>query len=332
MGENNVQNPIIVLGAGRMGEGIALSFILAGQAVVLVDFKAREPGERARYYDQARSRLTTELTYLRDQRLVQTEQIASMVSRLQFTDHQEVVAPMSGRLVFEALPEMRELKQKGLVWASQQLPENVVIASTTSTFLVSELSDFVTNPARFMNAHWLNPAHLMPLVEVSRSTKTESRYIDELYGVLKSIGKVPVLCEAAPGYIVPRLQVLLMNEAARLVEEGVASAEDIDVAMRVGLGLRYSVLGVLEFIDWGGGDTLYYASNYLCENLDERFKSPDVIARNMKEQRRGFQDGQGFFDYAGSDLAQHRRQRSDDFLKRLALLKLMPVVEARPRS
>lgn len=323
-----MQNPIIVLGAGRMGEGIALSFILAGQDVVLVDFKSRPASEREHYYEQARSRLLLELTYLHDKRLLQAEQIAPMAARLQFIDHQEVVALMGGRLVFEALPEVLEIKQKGLAWASQYLSEEVVITSTTSTFQVSELSGMVSNSARFMNAHWLNPAHLMPLVEVSRSKETEQRYIDVLFDVLKGIGKVPVLCEAAPGYIVPRLQVLLMNEAARLVEEGVASAEDIDVAIRVGLGLRYSVLGVLEFIDWGGGDTLYYASNYLCEKLDGRFKSPDIITQNMQKQRRGFQDGAGFFDYADVDLKQRRRQRSDDFLKRLALLELMPVVKA----
>lgn len=323
-----MQNPIIVLGAGRMGEGIALSFILAGQDVILVDFKPRSASERKHYYEQVRSRLMLELTYLRDKQLLQTEQMAPMAEHLQFIDHQEVVALMGARLVFEALPEVLEIKQRGLTWANQHLGEEVVITSTTSTFLVSELSGMVSNSARFMNAHWLNPAHLMPLVEVSRSKDTEQRYIDVLFGVLKGIGKVPVLCEAAPGYIVPRLQVLLMNEAARLIEEGVASAEDVDVAIRVGLGLRYSVLGVLEFIDWGGGDTLYYASNYLCDKLDDRFKSPDIITQNMQKQRRGFQDGAGFFDYADVDLKQHRRQRSDDFLKRLALLELMPVVKA----
>ncbi|WP_027966385.1 3-hydroxybutyryl-CoA dehydrogenase [Halomonas halocynthiae] len=323
-----MQKPIIVLGAGRMGEGIALSFVLAGQDVVLVDFKPREASERERYYEQARSHLMLELAYLRDKGLLQTENIAPIASRLRFIDHQEVVSLMDGRLVFEALPEVREIKQKGLSWASRHLGEEVVIASTTSTFLVSELSSMVSNSARFMNAHWLNPAHLMPLVEVSRSKETEPRYIDELYRVLKGIGKVPVLCEAAPGYIVPRLQVLLMNEAARLVEEGVASAEDVDVAIRVGLGLRYSVLGVLEFIDWGGGDTLYYASNYLCDKLDDRFKSPDVITQNMQKQRRGFQDGAGFFDYTDVDLKQRRRERSGDFLKRLALLDLMPEINA----
>lgn len=324
-----MQDQIIVLGAGRMGEGIALSFILAGKEVVLIDFKSRSPEERQHYYEQARSRLVTELKYLQEKRLIQEEQIASMVKQLRIVDDQQVQMVAGSRLVFEALPEVSEIKQQGLAWASRHLDKEAVIASTTSTFLVTELACMVSHPARFMNAHWLNPAHLMPLVEVSRGKDTEQRYVDVLFTVLKGIGKVPVLCEAAPGYIIPRLQVLLMNEAARMVEEGVASAEDIDVAIRVGLGLRYSVLGVLEFIDWGGGDTLFYASNYLCDKLDNRFKSPEVITRNMQEKCRGFQDGVGFFDYSGVDLSNYRKQRSDAFLKRLELLELMPTVTTR---
>ena len=321
-----MQDNIIVLGAGRMGEGIALSFILAGKEVVLIDFKARSPEERQRYYEQARSRLVTELTYLQKKRLIQQNQLAAMVEQLRIVDDQQVQVVAGSRLVFEALPEVSEIKQQGLAWASQHIDKEAVIASTTSTFLVTELACMVSHPARFMNAHWLNPAHLMPLVEVSRGKDTEQHYVDALFTVLKGIGKVPVLCEASPGYIIPRLQVLLMNEAARMVEEGVASAEDIDVAIRVGLGLRYSVLGVLEFIDWGGGDTLFYASNYLCDKLDNRFQSPEVITRNMQEKRRGFQDGVGFFDYSGVDLPNSRRQRADAFLTRLELLDLMPTV------
>ncbi|WP_249978144.1 3-hydroxybutyryl-CoA dehydrogenase [Vreelandella olivaria] len=321
-----MQDKIIVLGAGRMGEGIALSFILAGKAVVLVDFKSRNPEERQRYYEQVRSRLLSELKYLQEKHLIQEPQITPMARLLHIVDNQEVHTLEGISLVFEALPEVREIKQQGLAWASRHLDKEAVIASTTSTFLVTELACMVSHPARFMNAHWLNPAHLMPLVEVSRGQDTEQCFVDELFAVLKEIGKVPVLCEAAPGYIIPRLQVLLMNEAARMVEEGVASAEDIDVAIRVGLGLRYSVLGVLEFIDWGGGDTLFYASSYLCDKLDNRFKSPEVITRNMQEHRRGFQDGVGFFDYSGVDLSNYRRQRSDAFLKRLELLELMPTI------
>ena len=100
--------------------------------------------------------------------------------------------------------------------------------------------------------------------------------------LLESVGKVPVVCAARPGYIVPRIQALAMNEAARMVEEGVASAEDIDKAIKYGFGIRFAVLGMLEFIDWGGGDILYYASRYLTGALgNERYAAPDIVERNM---------------------------------------------------
>ena len=139
----------------------------------------------------------------------------------------------------------------------------MIIASTTSTILVDDLSGAVEHPARFLNAHWLNPAYLIPLVEISPGAATDPAVTARMKPLLEGIGKVPVVCAATPGYIVPRIQALAMNEAARMVEEGVASAEDIDKAVRYGFGFRYAVMGLLEFIDWGGGDILYYASRYL---------------------------------------------------------------------
>ncbi len=112
---------------------------------------------------------------------------------------------------------------------------------------------------------------------------------------------MPVVCAATPGFIVPRIQALAMNEAARMVEEGVASAEEIDKAIRYGFGFRYAVLGLLEFIDWGGGDILYYASRYLEGALgSDRYRAPDVISRNMQEGRIGLRTGSGFLDYSAS--------------------------------
>ena len=121
---------------------------------------------------------------------------------------------------------------------------------------------------------------------------------------------MPVVCAATPGFIVPRIQALAMNEAARMVEEGVARAEEIDKAIRYGFGFRYAVLGLLEFIDWGGGDILYYASRYLEAALgSERYRAPEVISRNMREGRIGLRSGAGFLDYSGLDVDSYRDKR-----------------------
>ena len=134
--------------------------------------------------------------------------------------------------------------------------------------------------------------------------------VEEFKALLTSIGKVPVECAASPGYIVPRIQALAMNEAARLVEEGVATAEDVDKAVKYGFGFRFAILGLLEFIDWGGGDILYYASRYMSEAMnDKRFEAPKIVHDNMEAGRNGLRDGKGFYDYGGMDVGAYRRER-----------------------
>jgi 3-hydroxybutyryl-CoA dehydrogenase len=183
---------------------------------------------------------------------------------------------------------------------------------------VDDLSFIVAGPERFLNAHWLNPAFIVPLVEVSPGRSTTPEVIARLNAVLESIGKVPVVCAPSPGFIVPRIQALAMNEAARMVEEGVASAADIDKAVKYGFGFRFGVLGILEFIDWGGGDTLYHASRYLGAALNSpRYQAPEIIERNMREGRTGLATGRGFLDYQGMDVAAYRRARLGALVERL---------------
>jgi 3-hydroxybutyryl-CoA dehydrogenase len=159
---------------------------------------------------------------------------------------------------------------------------------------------------------------LVPLVELSPTKTTDRAVVEEMKALLTSIGKVPVECAASPGYIVPRIQALAMNEAARLVEEGVASAEDIDKAVKYGFGFRFAVLGLLEFIDWGGGDILFHASRYLAGAMgDQRFAAPQVVHTNMAEGRNGLRDGKGFYDYSAMDIAAYRRSRLAEFFRML---------------
>jgi 3-hydroxybutyryl-CoA dehydrogenase len=170
----------------------------------------------------------------------------------------------------------------------------------------------------------------VPLVELSPGVRTRPEVTAKLKALLESIGKVPVVCAPRPGYIVPRIQALAMNEAARMVEEGVATAEEIDRAIKYGFGFRFAVLGMLEFIDWGGGDILYYASRYLTKALDsERYAAPAIVERNMHEGRIGLRTGQGFLDYANLDVDAYRRERLAAFVAMLGQLGLArpPVLE-----
>jgi len=303
--------PIACLGAGRMGRGIAVAFAYAGHAVRLIDVKPRAAADFATLQAEAIGEIGRTLVSLSRFGLLAEADIATLLARVCLVPAPDMAAALAGSgLVFEGVPEQVALKREVLAVASHGLDPHIIIASTTSTILVDDLAGAVTHPQRFLNAHWLNPAYLLPLVEISPGAATDPAVTLRVKALLEGIGKKPVVCAATPGFIVPRIQALAMNEAARMVEQGVASAADIDTAIRYGFGFRFAVLGLLEFIDWGGGDILYYASQYLEGALGhDRYRAPDVIARNMAEGRIGLRSGAGFLDYAGLDLDAYREQR-----------------------
>jgi 3-hydroxybutyryl-CoA dehydrogenase len=304
--------PVIAcLGAGRMGRGIAVAFAYAGHAVTMIDVKARSAEHFATLQAEALGEISKTLASLARFGLLAESDAEAVIARVSVVSAQNMTAALAGAgIVFEGVPELVDLKREVLASASKCVGPDIIIASTTSTILVDDLSGSVEHPARFLNVHWLNPAYLIPLVEISPGAATDPDVIAQVKALLDGIGKVPVVCAATPGFIVPRIQALAMNEAARMVEEGVASAEDIDKAIRYGFGFRYAVLGLLEFIDWGGGDILYYASNYLEGALgSDRYRAPEVISRNMRDGRIGLRTGAGFLDYSGLDVDAYREQR-----------------------
>jgi 3-hydroxybutyryl-CoA dehydrogenase len=315
-----IQTAIACLGAGRMGRGIAVAFAYAGHAVTMIDVKAGRSAEQfstleAEALDEVRKTLASLARF----GLLKNADVETIIARVAVVPAGASAAALSkAGMVFEGVPEVVELKREVLGSASKLVGPDVVIASTTSTILVDDLSAAIEHPERFLNVHWLNPAYLIPLVEISPGKATDPAIIARVKALLEAIGKVPVVCAATPGFIVPRIQTLAMNEAARMVEEGVASAEEIDKAIRYGFGFRYAVLGLLEFIDWGGGDILYYASRYLEGALgSDRYRAPDVIGNNMRDGRIGVRTGAGFLDYSGMDVDAYREKRLADLIDML---------------
>ncbi|MGJ4929359.1 3-hydroxybutyryl-CoA dehydrogenase [Bradyrhizobium sp. HKCCYLS2038] len=322
---------IACLGAGRMGRGIAVAFAYAGHPVTMIDIKPRTAEEFAKLERDALGEINATFATLARLGMLEAADADRLMGKIAVAPagaSNDVLAQTT--LVFEGVPEVVDLKREVLGAASRAVGPEVIIASTTSTILVDDLSGAIEKPERFLNAHWLNPAYLIPLVEISPGKATDPDVTARIKSLLEGIGKVPVVCAATPGFIVPRIQALAMNEAARMVGEGVASAEEIDKAIRYGFGFRYAVLGLLEFIDWGGGDILYYASRYLEGALgSDRYRAPEVIERNMAEGRIGLRTGAGFLDYSGMDVAAYREQRLGALVEMLRHFKLArpPVVD-----
>jgi 3-hydroxybutyryl-CoA dehydrogenase len=310
-----------------MGRGIAIAFVLAGFTVRLVDMKPRSASHFNNLCADASGEIGETLSMLSDFGLLPSDQIDRTQSLISFfPDSDCAVAMADADIVFEAVPETIEAKQHAMRMISEHTHQKTVVASTTSTILSDELQSFVTAPSRFLNAHWLNPAFLVPLVEISPGSQTAPSVVVQLRHLLERIGKVPVVCSASPGYIVPRIQALAMNEAARMVEEGITTANDIDKATRYGFGFRFAVLGLLEFVDWGGGDILYYASRYMTKAMqNERYAAPAIIESNMRDGRTGMKAGQGFLDYSNIDISEYQRGKLSEFVSLLNHIGKLPV-------
>src|SRR5699024_8070431 len=210
-------------------------------------------------------------------------------------------------MAIECVPETIEAKQNAFGHISRHCSETAILTSTTSSIPVTELAGIVQHPERFLNTHWLNPAYVVPLVELSFHPGTNKRVLARTQSILESAGKLPVTCGPATGYIVPRLQALIMNEAARMVEEGVATVEQIDKATRYGLGLRFASIGVIEFIDYGGCDILYHASKTM-ERIDKtRFSAPRIVAEKMQNNELGLKTESGFYSYDDCNIPAYRK-------------------------
>jgi 3-hydroxybutyryl-CoA dehydrogenase len=310
---------IAALGAGRMGRGIAHVFAYAGHEVRLIDIKPRSAAERENLEREALAEIDSTLSMLAALGAFDDAQRPRILARIRFAGGEEAAAALAEcDVLFEAVPEVIDVKRAAFDMACKHVRDGAILASTTSTILVTQLAGSVRGPERFLNAHWLNPAYLVPLVELSPHAGTDGAVLERLKAMLEAIGKVPVVCAPAPGFIVPRLQALVMAEAARMVEEGVASAADIDKATRYGFGFRFASIGVVEFIDYGGNDILYYACRYLARELGERYTAPAVIDRLMQEGRIGLKTKSGFYDYTGVDESAYRK---DVISRTLSLLK-----------
>jgi 3-hydroxybutyryl-CoA dehydrogenase len=311
---------IAAAGAGRMGRGMAIAFAWGGHPVDLVDLKPRDAAGGRRLADDARAEIDSSLAMLAELGALPADAVERVAGRIRFVPETHARDALAlADVVFEGVPETLAAKRDAFARLSAECRPDAILASTTSTILVTDLVPLVARPERLLNAHWLNPAYVIPLVELSVHDATSPEVVARLRTMLEDIGKVPVVCGPAPGYIVPRLQALIMNEAARLIEEGVATAEDIDRATRHGLGLRFAAIGVVEFIDFGGNDILYHASRYLSATLSrERFTAPAIVDRMMHEGRNGLRSGRGFYDYADRDVAAYRR---DVLSRTLAMLR-----------
>lgn len=306
--QNNGGARFAAVGAGRMGRGIAIAFAYAGYRISLLDLRNRSDEAWHALCRDVHEEIDGVLRGLVELEVVREDQVARIAERVELVRVDKAPESLSiAEVVIECVPETLEAKRGAFDYVNRHCSETAILTSTTSSIPVTQLAEIVEHPERFLNTHWLNPAYVVPLVELSYHPGTDEQILARTQTTLESIGKLPVTCGPTTGYIVPRLQALIMNEAARMVEEGVATIEQIDKATRYGLGLRFASIGVIEFIDFGGCDILYHASKTM-ERIDRnRFATPRIIEEKMQNNELGLKTESGFYSYENRDLSEYRK-------------------------
>lgn len=276
-----------VCGAGSMGAGIAQVAAQAGFQVKVVDVSEA-------VWARAEKTIATSLSRMVKKELYTEEQAKEIQGRISFSTDVATLAdaPLIIEAVFEDINVKKELFNK----LDAVCADGTVYATNTSSISITEMGALVKNPANFVGMHFFNPVPMMKLVEIIPALQTVQATTDLALAFAKKIGKTTITCKDTPGFVVNRLFVPYILDAVRLLEEGVASAEDIDTAMKLGCGMP---MGPLEFQDFAGADIGYHVGNIFYEYMKEpRFAPPGLLRQMIKAGYLGRKTGKGFYDYS----------------------------------
>jgi 3-hydroxybutyryl-CoA dehydrogenase len=303
---------IAVIGAGTMGHGIALEFAAYGYDVALHD---RDPAQ----LERARDAIAEGLARLAAVGRILAEAAEDAPGRL--TLGTDLGAAVAGRdLVVEAVAEQLPVKQVVFRELDALAPPHAILASNTSTFMPSLLAAATSRPDKVLVAHYFNPPHLLPLVELVRSEQTSEETIATLRDLYLAIGKTPaVVQKEAPGFVGNRIQAAIFREALAIVAAGIASIEDVDVIVRNGFGRRLGVAGPFEIADAAGLDVKLAVCEQLFPAIESSAEIPALLREIVARGDLGTKTGRGYYAWTPEEAAA-LRQRIAGGLSALARL------------
>lgn len=277
---------ISILGTGTMGRGIAYLSAVAGYDTVMFDADAGA-------LDAARASVESTLQKTVQKAKLTEAAAKEALERIQLTRDLEP-ATSGADLIIEAVPENFDLKKDLFAQADLFCGPDTILASNTSSISISTLASNVERRDRFVGMHFFNPPHLMKLIEIVRGERTSNETVEQVRAVAEKMGKTPIVVRDSPGFATSRLGVAIGLEAIRMLEEGVASAEDIDRAMELGYN---HPMGPLRLTDLVGLDVRLGIAEYLASTLGARFEPPQLLRDMVEQGKLGKKSGQGFYKW-----------------------------------
>lgn len=277
---------IAVLGAGTMGRGIAHVGALGGYRTRLFDVSADV---------LAKARQTIERNVDKGVRIGKLEQPEATAALSRLSETSDLAAAVADAdLVIEAVPERMDLKIELFSNVARHCPEDALFASNTSGLSITEMAAASRRPGRFAGMHFFNPVHVMKLVELVRGLETTDATLAAMGEVAARMGKEVVVVRESPGFVTSRINALIGNEAFRMLESGVASAEDIDKALKLGLN---HPMGPFEMVDLVGLDVRLSILEHLHKTLGDTYRPSNLLAQYVKAGRLGRKTGKGVYVY-----------------------------------
>jgi 3-hydroxyacyl-CoA dehydrogenase len=286
---------VAVIGTGTMGPGIAQVLAQHEIEVQIFDIDP-EQLKRARETLGANLSLVEQAGMLSDTRAVEIQNRIQDAASL-------ADAVLNADLVLEVIPEVMDLKTRLLSELDEICGPDTILASNTSGLSITKMAQATRRPEKVVGMHWWNPPIIIPVIEIVKGEFTSEDVLQTIDNLIRKIGKVPVLVKKdVPGFLGNRLQYALMREAIALLNEGVASAEDIDTMVKAGIGFKFPIMGPLETIDMAGLDIYYRVSQYLNKDLDKSDGAAPIVAKMVEQGDLGLKSGKGFYDYSNQDV------------------------------
>lgn len=299
---------IAVLGAGKMGSGIALFFAMKGYDVKVIyvyDDKERGTGIKS---------INENLAILSKNEIITDAEIPAILSRIQFVD--AIEEAVDSDIVFECVIEKLEVKQDFFAKMDALMPDHVILASNTSAISITEIAAKAQNRSRILGTHFWDPPFIIPLVEVIKTEQVSEEAVKRTYDLLETSGKAAVLVQKdVPGFLANRMQHALFREALSIIENGIASPEDVDKSIKYGFGMRLGISAPVEVMDRGGLDLTYNIHNYLFPHIEDSKQPLKILTDKIEEGKLGFKSGEGLLKWSEEEIKESNQNLLDGLIK-----------------